>query len=58
MIDAIRLDRCKRIKTIIVACRTVGDVKRRARVVETIWIDDTVVYGSCSLVEMRMPINI
>jgi hypothetical protein len=58
MIDAVRLNRCKRIETIIVPRCAVGDVQRRTGVVETIRIDDTIVDGSSPLIEMRMPIDV
>jgi hypothetical protein len=58
MIDAVRLNPCKRIETIIVARRAVGDIQRRTGVVETIRIDGTIVDGSSSLIEMRMPIDV
>jgi hypothetical protein len=58
MINAVRLDRGKSIKTIIVTCCAVRDVQRSVGVVKTVWIYDPVVDRGSSLIEMSMSIDV
>ena len=58
MIDAVRLSFSKSIKAIVMTCRAVGNVQRRAGVVEAIRIDDPVVDRSNSLIDMSTPADV
>jgi hypothetical protein len=56
--DAVRLNSCERVKTIIVAGCAIGDVEWCRRVVESIGVDDVVESWGRSLVDMSVTVDI
>lgn len=58
MVNTVRLNRSKSIESIVMTGSSIGNVKSRRRVIETIWINDIVIDRSGSFVKMGMAVDV